>query len=74
MQQVFVWTFSDVVGLFSVAVVTVVWLAVLLKQWAAKALCKHDDGVNENMACDAICRKCGKNLGFIGNWRKSHVD
>jgi hypothetical protein len=20
------------------------------------------------MACDAICKKCGKNLGFIGKW------
>ena len=32
--------------------------------------CKHDGGVAETNACEAICRKCGKNLGFIGNWRK----
>lgn len=33
-----------------------------IKQW----MCPHDGGVNETRACDAICRKCGKNLGFIG--------
>ena len=32
--------------------------------------CKHTDGVNETQACDAICRKCGKNLGFIGSYRE----
>jgi len=25
--------------------------------------------VRENMACDALCRDCGKNLGFIQKWR-----
>jgi len=30
--------------------------------------CKHQV-FHENRACDAICRDCGKNLGFIGNLR-----
>ena len=34
-----------------------------------QALCRHDGRVWENGACDAICRECGKNLGFIGTWR-----
>jgi hypothetical protein len=29
--------------------------------------CKHNKGVNETSACDAICKSCGKNLGFIGS-------
>jgi hypothetical protein len=28
--------------------------------------CPHDQGVHETRACDAICKLCGKNLGFIG--------
>jgi hypothetical protein len=30
--------------------------------------CKHLH-VRETMACDAVCLGCGKNLGFIQNWR-----
>jgi hypothetical protein len=36
-----------------------------------RARCKHDGAVRETSACDAICAKCGKNLGFIGAWRKT---
>lgn len=28
--------------------------------------------VRESMACDAWCRDCGKNLGFIQNWRDAN--
>jgi hypothetical protein len=28
--------------------------------------------VRETMACDAICRDCGQNLGFIQNWRDAN--
>jgi len=41
-----------------------------IKTAIKQARCKHDGGYNETRACDAICRKCGKNLGFIGNYRK----
>ena len=63
----FIWTISDAVtvvilGLFAIAFLFA-WGGVALRQWR----CKHDNGVTETMACDAICRKCGKNLGFIGN-------
>lgn len=33
--------------------------------------CKHLR-VRESMACDAWCRNCGKNLGFIGAWRQKN--
>lgn len=36
--------------------------------WLKRIRCKHADGVRETMSCDAICRSCGKNLGFIGSW------
>lgn len=38
--------------------------------WVKRVRCKHDSGVRETMSCDAICRSCGKNLGFIGTWRE----
>ncbi len=34
--------------------------------------CGHER-VHETGSCDAICSKCGKNLGFIGTWRKNRA-
>jgi hypothetical protein len=31
--------------------------------------CKHEQ-VWEDGQCNARCRACGKNLGFIGTWRE----
>jgi hypothetical protein len=72
MQQMFVWTFGDVVGVVAAVVVAATFATIALKQWVTSAICKHDGAVDETMACDAICRKCGKNLGFIGAWRDAH--
>jgi len=44
-------------------------LLMAASQARRQSRCRHDTGVNETQACDAICRKCGKNLGFIGAWR-----
>lgn len=33
--------------------------------------CKHLR-VRETMACDAVCRECGQNIGFIQNWRDAN--
>lgn len=70
MTQVFVWTIGDV---FQVVVFGLVFVCVLLlylirvvEEWR----CKHDAGVTENQYCNAICCKCGKNLGFIEDYRK----
>ena len=41
-------------------------LGFALKDDIKKSLCKHDKGIRETQACDAICKICGKNLGFIG--------
>lgn len=64
-MSVFVWTLGDVV-LVACVVLSFIGLVVVLglqafEQWR----CKHLNYF-ENQACDAICRKCGKNLGFIG--------
>lgn len=67
--MIFVWTLKDVVGLALVAIVALVLLYLWLSQWIREARCKHDGGVTENRECNAFCRQCGKNLGFIGTWR-----
>jgi hypothetical protein len=69
MTPVFVVTFGDIFGLIAFAVFLLIAACYYIKEAWKQSRCKHDDGVNETMACDAICRKCGKNLGFIGNWR-----
>lgn len=69
MNGVFVWTIGDaitcVIVLSLAAIVGALGLFVCIKQ----AVCRHEQGVNETNACDAICRNCGKNLGFIDKWR-----
>ena len=74
MSPIFVFTLGDVLGIVVVVLVAGAWLSMCAVNWWRHGLCKHDGGVSETNACEAICRKCGKNLGFIGNWRKSHVD
>jgi len=73
MTPVFVITFGDVFGLIALAVFLLVFVFVYGKQAWKQSRCKHDGGVNETMACDAICRQCGKNLGFIGKWREAKL-
>lgn len=74
MGQIFVWTLSDVIYVAVGTLLFGAWGIVSAVTWWQQMRCKHDGQVNETRACEAICRKCGKNLGFIGNWRKSHVD
>jgi hypothetical protein len=69
MTQIFIWTLSDVISI-ALAILIVVLVAFgSLREWTKQNACKHDEGVNETQACNAICQKCGKNLGFIGTWR-----
>lgn len=60
-------TAGEIVGFGLFAIFLIWFLIVSLKESIAQARCKHDEGVNETRACDAICRKCLKNLGFIGS-------
>ena len=69
MSTMFILTASDIFAL-SIGMLVLVYLVIsTIKIIIKQAHCKHDGGVNETRACDAICRKCGKNLGFIGTWR-----
>lgn len=67
----FIWTIWDaleVIALLSLVLVALfIWVGAALQEWK----CKHNSGVTETSACDAICVQCGKNLGFIGTWRRS---
>lgn len=65
----FVITASEVIGFIFFAILFIWYAIVLIKEAIVQARCKHDEGVRETMACEAICRRCSKNLGFIGNWR-----
>ena len=73
MTPVFVITFGDVFGLIALAVFFVIVGYFCTKDSWKKLRCSHDGGVNETMACDVICKKCGKNLGFIGKWREARL-
>lgn len=68
----FIWTIGDALAVFFVLAFGLVFLAVWAHQALTQWRCKHDSGVNETMACHAICRKCGADLGFIGTWREKH--
>lgn len=70
MMPVFVWTLSEVVWLTVVALALIVAFIIKACTMIRMSRCKHDGGVNETGACNAICRQCGVNLGFIGAWRK----
>lgn len=65
--------FKAAVGLFMFVLAVVVALFVALvtytPMWIKQALCKHVD-YWETSACDAVCRRCNKNLGFVADIRK----
>lgn len=69
MNNIFVWTVGDVIGLITIFVFVVIYAFIAVINWIDRLRCKHDGGYNETSACDAICKKCGKNLGFIGKIR-----
>ena len=65
----FIYTIGDLLTLLIIISTIATAIVVGVIQWYKESRCKHDGGYNETQACDAICRQCGKNLGFIGNWR-----
>jgi len=68
----FIWTIGDAITTVIFAVFCIIALYVAIAGWIRQARYKHDGGVNETQTCDAICRQCGKNMGFIGTWREKH--
>lgn len=69
-MSVFVWTISDVIGIVALLIIAFIFSVLWSLDAWDRFKCKHDGGVNETQACEAICKICGKNLGFIGNYRK----
>jgi hypothetical protein len=65
----FIWTLTDLICLIIAGLCFFLMAAIKLYEMWIQWRCKHDGGVGETMACDAICRQWGKNLGFIGTWR-----
>ena len=67
------WAMLQVIGMvIPIAIFGIIFLVLIvqiLKTSMKQALCKHEN-FNENMACHAICRSCGKDLGFIGTVRE----
>ena len=73
-MTMFTYSISDILyGLF-VVVCVLFWLRYAIPDWIQKARCKHDGGFNESQACDAYCRQCGKNLGFIDAARERYPE
>lgn len=67
---VFVITARDTVGLVILAILFLAFLFVWGPYIWRQLSCRHNGPIGETTSCDAVCRKCGKNLGFIGAWRE----
>lgn len=73
MGVIFLWTLGDIILLTVIVFFLFIGFLFLAPTSIKQLLCKHNCGINETQACDAICRKCGKNLGFIGTLRDSYT-
>jgi len=70
MNHIFVWTIGDAIATTITILCLAAWLGISAYQGARQFLCRHDKRISETSSCDAICSKCGKNLGFIGAWHE----
>ena len=64
----FIYTIGDIIGVIMVLVMFVIVIIAAIEKHLRQYLCKHER-YYETIACDAVCRNCGKNLGFIGTVR-----
>jgi hypothetical protein len=53
--------------LFPIALFIVAGLWIAIAKRLRESKCDHTGEISETSACNAICRNCGKNLGFIGS-------
>lgn len=56
----------DIISLVTLLIMLMIYLPLVFSIVFRQNRCDHDGGVNETRSCDAICKLCGKNLGFIG--------
>lgn len=70
------WAMIQVIGmLIPIAIFVLILLVLIFKAaWDGikQSRCKHEN-YYETRACDAICKECGKNLGFIGTVRRERA-
>lgn len=64
----FVWTLSDAFIVAMLVITSVLVIVIGIYDYLRQRKCPHT-AVHETSSCQAICRHCGKNLGFIGSWR-----
>lgn len=60
-------TLLEAIFLVLFVIFIIAWTGATVMNSIRQSLCLHDEGVRETRACDAICVKCGKNLGFISS-------
>lgn len=73
MDNFFVWTLGDVITIAVVALIVIATIVLSALKWIKQARCGHEKFF-ENGQCHAICRNCGKDLGFIGAWREKQKE
>lgn len=66
-------TLMEILGIFIFLVMLSVLIYYSIVEYLRERKCKHDKGVRETQACEALCVVCGKNLGFIGTWREKNI-
>jgi hypothetical protein len=67
----FIYNIGDVISLVIIVFFVLALLIVSIRTHLEQSKCKHEKYF-ETSSCNAICIKCGKNLGFIGNLRDKH--
>jgi hypothetical protein len=65
----FVYTLNDIVVYGSLAIIVLIGAIMTIRTAVKQRFCPHDT-YRETMQCNAICRNCGKDLGFIQPWRE----
>jgi len=66
----FIFTIETIVTATLIALIIIFSVGSAIINGFKQGRCPHES-IRETMACDAICNKCNKNLGFIGAWRDS---
>jgi hypothetical protein len=65
-----IWAMMQVLAVaIPVGILVLLLIYFVVAETLRQYFCKHEK-FYENMACHGVCRKCGKDLGFIGNLRK----
>ena len=66
-----VWTISDLLNLVFLGIAILVLSVAKISYWWMKRTCQHLN-YHEDRSGHAICCRCSKDLGFIGDVRKQN--